>query len=504
MPLSALPNVRFDNVVRVSPPLTKLPVINIAGTKHIVIGREGEKISNAIFLGKIREYTTGRALFNANVWLDVSRPKVILVFGRRGTGKSYDLGVIIEGLISTESKIRVGNYKFPVVVFDPLNQFWTLREKFNIEDEEEKRQLGLLKKWGLEPASFDNVKIFVPKGTQKRYPGAITFSLDISSMDADDWCGLFKVDKYVDPIGQLLSSAYTKVTESGYRVMNGFIKPKKDYDIADLIRCIEEDVEINDDRRGFSRQTRRAVLFRLRELGKMPIFSGLGVDVRSIFVPGQVSVFMLRELDESTRALIVGQIVKKILQARGIRWENEEIAKRLFQKAKELRTTKPEISKKLEEKARCLMKDAEEKGVPAGWVILDEAHTLCPSEGVSPAKEVLITYVKQGRAMGLSLAAATQQPSALSNKLISQRDIILVHHLGIKADVDAALSQMNPNFPEAIIKGRDKITANVQSFLINSLSRGVAILSSDEADRNFIIAVRPRVSPHGGKEPLFI
>jgi len=505
MPFTPLHSIQLKNVLRVSPPLERLPVIQEKGVKHVILGAEAKSTCNAILLGKIKENTTGRELINANLWLDTSKPKIILIFGRRGSGKSYDLGILIEGLASKECKIKIGKYNPPIVIFDPLNQFWTLSELPDQEDPEERTQIELLHKWGLDPIDITGAKIYIPRGSQKRHPDSQEFTVDVSEMNVNDWCGFFKVDKYSDPVGQLLSSAYRKVTEEGYRSQGVEVTPKKDYSIEDLYRCIKNDEEINDRERGFARQTCRAILSRLGELLKMPLFQGNGgLNVKSIFAPGKVSVFMLREVDESTRSVIVSLILRNILQSRGKRWENEEIAKKLLVKAKKIKKSKPTEASVIEEKAQELLREAEEKGILPGWVILDEAHTLCPSEGYSAAKEILIEYAKQGRCMGLSLAGATQQPSALSNRLISQRDMIVTHHLGIRSDIDTALSQMNPNFPEAIIHGRETIRSNIPYLVINSLGRGEAIISSDGASRNFIVRMRPRVSAHGGKEPIFV
>jgi hypothetical protein len=236
----------------------------------------------------------------------------------------------------------------------------------------------------------------------------------------------------------------------------------------------------------------------------MPLFQKTSdINIKNIFSPGQTSVFMLREVDENTRSVIISLIVKKILQSRGIRWENEEIAKKLLDKAKK-ESISSDKKKKYSEMAEKRLKEAEEKGIDAGWIIIDEAHIICPSQGTSAAKEILIEYAKQGRCMGLSLAAATQQPSALSSRLISQRDVIFTHQLGIKSDIDTALSQMSPNFPDTIYEGRNEINQNIPYIILNSLEKGEAIVSTDESNRNFIIKVRPRVSSHGGNEPIFI
>jgi Helicase HerA, central domain len=505
VPFQPLPKIQLDSALRLTPAISKVVIKETKGTKHVILcAEDASAVTNAIMMGKVKEQTAGGDLLNANVWLDVSRPKVALVFGRRGSGKSYDLGVMLEGLVSDDGAIKVGNNKPPVLVFDPLNQFWTLRDKPNPDDPEESKQLALVKKWGLSPGSFPKVRIFVPRGSKRRHPDAEEFSIEVSAMDSDDWCGFFGVDKYTDQIGQLLNAAYRKVTETGYRSGMVEVPAKPSHTIADLVECILHDTEINDDTIGFAIQTRRAVLARLRELQSMPIFQGSSIDLKEVYRSGQLSVFMLREVDESTRSVIVSQLVKKIVERRGSRWEAEEVAKRLQAEAAQLSPTNAKEASKKREAAARILEETKDEGVEPGWVFLDEAHVLCPDTGYSAAKEVLIEYVKQGRAMGMSLAAATQQPSALSKRLISQRDIILVHHLGIKGDVDAALSQMNPNFPDALIDGREQITTNIPMLLLNSLKRGEAICSTDEASRNFIVTMRPRVSAHGGKEPVFI
>lgn len=502
----SLPSIDLEDAPRVTPAIDRVTFLQVGASRHLIIGTEKAAMNSAILIGKVAEHTTGREMSNASIWLEVSRPKVILVFGRRGSGKSYDLGVIVEGLTSQDSEIcvRRGKRTPPVVIFDPLNQFWTLSEPPNPSDEDEKSQLLLLTKWGLRPGHLTNVKIFVPKGTPARHPMASEFSLDVSTMEIDDWCGLFQVDKYTDPIGQLLNSALRKVTQGGYQAGGRGVGAKAAPCIEDIVQCIQSDDEINHPQSGFHRQTIRAVISRFVELETMPLFTGGGVDIRAVFVEGQISVFMLREVDEGTRSVVVGQVIKKIMKARGLRWENEEVAKRLNREAELRRASELADAAAFEAKAQALLQESAEQGIPPGWVVLDEAHVLCPAEGLSASKSILIEYVKQGRAMGLSLAAATQQPSALSPKLISQRDLILVHHLGIKSDMEAALSQMNPNFPDAIIEGRERITDGVPYILLNRLKRGQVIISSDEASRNFLAVVRPRVTSHGGKEPVFI
>src|SRR5689334_6265770 len=52
----------------------------------------------SVLIGKVAERSSSSDRFDSNVWLDVTFPHVVLVCGRRGSGKSYDLGIIAEGL----------------------------------------------------------------------------------------------------------------------------------------------------------------------------------------------------------------------------------------------------------------------------------------------------------------------------------------------------------------------------------------------------------------------
>ena len=54
------------------------------------------------------------------------------------------------------------------------------------------------------------------------------------------------------------------------------------------------------------------------------------------------------------------------------------------------------------------------------WVLIDEAHQFVPSGKTTLAKEALIRWTKEGRQPGLSLAVASQQPSAIDSEVITR------------------------------------------------------------------------------------
>jgi hypothetical protein len=75
-----IPTINLGKMLRVTPPLENIKILRSNGAKHIVVWAKNSSSSNAILIGKVKEHTTGLDLSNANVWLDISKPKVILVF----------------------------------------------------------------------------------------------------------------------------------------------------------------------------------------------------------------------------------------------------------------------------------------------------------------------------------------------------------------------------------------------------------------------------------------
>src|SRR6056297_2301734 len=77
----------------------------------------------------------------SHIELDASRPHAILIAGKRGYGKSYTMGVLIEELARLPSKIRSN---VASVIVDTMGIFWTLQKPNNLQAE-------TLSKWGLDP-----------------------------------------------------------------------------------------------------------------------------------------------------------------------------------------------------------------------------------------------------------------------------------------------------------------------------------------------------------------
>jgi hypothetical protein len=276
------------------------------------------------------------------------------------------------------------------------------------------------------------------------------------------------------------------VTEEGYHratidentgniVVGKLIEPKEDFEIADLIRCIDEAHEVISPTIGFEVQTRRALRSRLQELSRWKIFSSQGTQIADVFKGGYATVINLEGVDEDLRNLIVGVLVRKIFQAR-------ETARK---------------SEKLAEVGESTLQTGEAR-LPHGWILIDEAHEFCPASGRTASKEPLIRLAKEGRSLGLGLFLATQQPSALSERISSQVELVISHALAFAADIRSLSERLVNNTVDNYEHRTETITFEQQ---IRLLPPGIAFVSAVGLPRVFLTMVRPRLTLHGGRAP---
>lgn len=456
--------------------------------RHLLIGQRKHrgKTDALIYLGKCIEQTRVSNKYDANVWLDVRTPHVIYICGKRGSGKSYDLGIIAEGLLlrSGLSKVATKDRPITTIIFDTQNQFWSLSDVPREALDEDREQLEHLAQWGLPPACLEGIQLFRPRGEQMDLPGVTDFVINPAELDVDDWCGLFGVERYT-PQGHCIWSLLQKVGVEGYEVeeeSGGKLRrvglpAKSQYELVDLADCLKRDIEMLDQSQ---KQTRDAVLWKLQSLQGSKLFQSGGMNIRAVLRRGQLSVFLLRNLDNATKALVVSIFAKKILSLMGDYHTERKISRRL---------NRPLA--------------VEYEGLPDGvWVLIDEAHLICPSDAQTAAKPSLIEYVKRGRDAGLSLVMATQQPSAVDSRVISQVDLVIAHRLVVDSDISAALARLPSRFPTSVTIGSERITDS--NILIRMLDTREAWIGDAESGRAFLIAMRPRVSSHSGDEPMGI
>jgi len=477
--------IHFDHGYRFFDPL-KLSQLSPEG--NFVAGLISEEGSpDAIYLGKIAEFNGS---MGKNFWLDTKGAHVIYIIGKRRGGKSYTLGTLAEGLVS--DKFHVGGLKQAVLILDTLNIFWTMEN-----GPTDAEQLKELEKWGLQTEPIKDITCYYPRGLRKAYTPAHykEFALRPSDLEGSDWAALFGVDPIIDPMGQLLTELHEKVAIEGYKSAGSMVKPTPDYSVTDLLLCLDRDKEIQ----RFASQTIEAVHRYLKAVERTPFFSKTGTDVVEIFKQGQIAVLLLRDLDQQIRGLIIGLLIKKIMKLRG---ETMECEKRLAIKLKELQP----VMNADPEKARTLKAEVEtlerivKGGLPRGWILIDEAHNYIPQVGIIGSKEPLKKYVNEGRNIGLSIAVTTQQPSGLDSAIRRNADVLLVHSITMSTDLEVTEGMLNSTVPQAVVIARKKMESRVFENMVRELKIGYALVSSINANRVFLVKIRPRATAHGGVE----
>ncbi len=424
------------------------------GRKKSVFEKHKEKAG--LFIGKVSEETEE----NKSILLDSLNPHVVFVCGARGSGKSYVLGVLAE-------ELALKNKDVGMVVIDPIGVFWSMRFP-----NKEINEVAKLSEWDLMPQGLEGMKVFIPEGIKSEVPKSTydaTFSIQPSLLTAEDWCLTFGMERF-GPSGLLLSKVLKKL-EHGFKAEGKYIKAKKlNYSLNDLIYCLEKDEELNSRDRGYKQDSIRALVSRLEAAKSWGIFSEKGTPLGELSREGQLTILDTSFLEDDVTALIIGIIARRLLAARKI-------------------STRKEAAKKFKHNLDEML----EMDIPPTWLFIDEAHTLIPSGNVrTPATAALVEYVKQGRRPGCSLVFATQQPSAIDTKVLSQLDILISHKLVFDDDIKAIFKRIPSVVPLRFKK----------SSFIRTLSVGTALVADrrEETSRAFIMNIRPRMSQHEGRD----
>ncbi|MFH0711200.1 MAG: ATP-binding protein [Candidatus Aenigmatarchaeota archaeon] len=395
------------------------------------------------YIGKHIVGTGEDAHTTTKVLMDLLRPHIILVSGKRGTGKSYAAGVIIEelGMLSEEFRQNVA-----VVMIDTMGIFWSMKRSNDQQSE-------LLRGWDLEPRGFDNVRVFVPFEQQEEFRKAgIPIDQGISILpyefSAEEWSLAFNL-KRTDQIGISLEKNINELIESG-----------KKFTIEDIITKIRDDKET-------SKEAKDALENMLTVAGQWGVFGERGINIDDIVKPGQISVVDVSRLRAteawSVRNFLVAILTRKIYQYRVLARKEEEVAKIEGLKGSG-------------------------KKYPIVWLVIDEAHNFAPSDIETVSSAPILTIAKQGREPGVSMIVITQMPNKIHQDVLSQTDLVISHRLTSKADIDALHAVMQTYLLEDMWK------------YINQLPRwpGAAIILDDNLEKIFSVNIRPRISWHAG------
>jgi len=439
--------------------------------REIIVGLQDEKsYPDRILIGRLAEIGSV-----VSVFLEVTSEHVVAIFGKRGSGKSYTLGSIVEGLSTRNKKTAISmiSKKKAVLLFDTLGIYQWMR--FPIKEPSSeiiKSQISLQKRWNLQPESLD-VLLFEPKqnGTSPSLSNPALFTLNTSDLSASDWGYLLGVDIYSDRMGQLLNEVYIKVTQEGWRDEKRHFSPSQSYSIEDLINCLKSDSEIS---QIYHSETRRALLQQLLTFSHNPLFQKEGTKLEELLKPGYLSILLLHKIPNDLRLIIASSLIKKIIENR---IQVSEIEKH--------KLITGEIKNSI------FNKDY----IPPCWIVIDEAQNILPAERKNPASELLVKLVREGRNFGISFMFTTQQPSAIDSRILAQVDTMIIHRLTVQQDIEYVKRNVKSALPDEI-KYSGKNLAFDES--LRSLDVGQALVSNTELDRAFFMDVRPRITIHGG------
>ena len=428
---------------------------------EIIVGRDdsdrkafGDK--GTFLLGKHYVKMGQTTSLSTGIYMDVLRSHVVSVFGKRGSGKSYSLAAIAEGMMSLPSDLTKN---LSIVIFDTMGIFWTMKY-------ENKKDEALLKEWDI-PFSKYNVRVYVPLGSYSEYkdrgiPVDLPLSISTAELTAGDWCSIFEIET-TSQFGTLIGRVIPKLRRS---VPN--------FSLQDIIDAIKQD-----DRT--SEEVKAAVENMFYSAEDWGLFSGKSTPVADLAVGGQITVLDISPYavvggKSNIRALVIGLISKKLFNERMIVRRTEE-----FEAIKRATSfSRGPVDQK--------------KRIPLIWLIVDEAHEFLPKQGTTPASSALITVLREGRQPGISLVLASQQPGQIHTDVMTQSDIVIAHRLTAKIDVDALGALMQSYMREGLDKS------------INDLPRveGAALLFDDTNERLYPMRVRPRATWHGGSSPSLV
>ena len=421
--------------------------------QKIIVGRDKNDLKEfgergTVFIGRHIVGEGEEAHLTNPIHMDVIRPHILLVCGKRGSGKSYTAGVIAEEMCLLPEEIRKN---LSVIMVDTMGIYWSMKKP----NEKEKE---ILQEWNLKPKNIENINFFIPKAYVKEYQDAgidfdYPFTLPCSELTAMDWIITFGFS----PVGE-----YGIVIE---RVINKLKGSEINYSIQDIIEEIKQDKRANQKVKDLL-----TGMFNVAE--EWGVFEREGTPIEEFLKPGGISVidishYLRSSSGWSVRTIIIGLLARRLFQAR-----------LMARKSEEVETITGEERKKL----------------PMLWLVIDEAHQFIPTKGLTAASQPILTLIKEGREPGVSLVLITQIPNKLHPDALSQSDIVIAHRLTAEADIKALRSIMQTYMHEDILT------------YINNLPRkkGTAIILDDNSEKVYTVQIRPRLTWHAGGSPAAI
>jgi hypothetical protein len=430
---------------------------------EIVVGRSAKDkekfgLKGTLLLGK-HYIKMGQVTSLSNeIYLDVNSSHIVFICGKRGSGKSYTLGVIAEGAANLPKDVA-GN--ICMIMLDTMGVYWTMKYPNNKDAE-------LLKQWKLEGKGLD-IQIYTPTKYFKDYkekgiPTDFPFAIRPSQLAPTQWHMAFEIDPN-SPAGILIE-----------RVVLHLIKEKDNFSINEIIKAVKDDERAEKEAKDMVENQ----FIRAKDWG---VFSTKATPIEELAKGGRTVVIDLSCYATTPgtwgiKNLVIGVLAQQLFIDRMVARKSEEYGS--------IKTT----THYFVEEAKKLKK----RETPLVWLVIDEAHEFLPREGKTAASDALITILREGRQPGISLILATQQPGKIHTDVMTQSDTVIAHRLTAKMDVEALGLLMQSYM-------RKGLTAELD---VLPRVKGAGIVFDDQNEKLYPMRVRPRFTWHGGSSPSAI
>lgn len=420
---------------------------------EVILGRsEKDKkklgTQGCVLLGKHYVKMGQTSSLSNEIYMDITRSHVVFLCGKRGSGKSFTLAVMAEGMASIDPEVRKN---IGILIMDTMGIFWSMKYP-------NERMRELLEEWDMQPESLD-VNVYAPHGKHREMldagiPVDSGFAINPAELEASQWLEVFKIEPG-SSVGGIIEAAASKLKEQG------------SFSLEELQEEIRQQEATPAD-------TRSATNY-IQSAQRWGLFDKQATPIHELVQPGEVTILDISPYAASAgswnvRALVIGIVSQQLFEQR-------------------MQARKAEEHKALE--AALAYQPDSGNDEPVIWMLIDEAHEFLPNKGKTPATDALVTILREGRQPGLSLVLATQQPGKIHTDVMTQSDIIISHRITAKVDTDA-LQMLTQSYMRA---GLDQ--------LLNELPRikGAAVVLDDNNEKLYSMQVRPRKSWHGGDDP---
>lgn len=422
----------------------------------IILGRDkSDKIkfgnNGLIYLGKGYVTMGNYTSLSNKILMDVARSHVVLVAGKRGSGKSYSIATIAEELSTLPPEISAN---IAPLIFDTMGIFWTMKY-------ENKKEQELLDKWSLKTREI-GVRVFIPHGksaeySEKKIPFDEKFALSSSELSAEDWLSVFNLE--------MTSKEGTIITS----IISNLKNKKQNFSLKEIF---EEINKIKADKESID-----SVNSLFSAADEWGIFSkeAEGTKITDLIKGGQTTILDLSTYSSigafNVRAMLIGIISRKLFEQRMEARKREELQSL--------------------NRGQDYLSYATKRDNPLIWLFIDEAQEFLPRDSKTPATEALVQLLREGRQPGISMVLATQQPGKIHTDVMTQSDIVIAHRVTSEQDIKALNEIMQSYVYSTIQQKMDELPD----------TKGSAIVLDDNSERIYSIQVRPRFTWHGGESP---